>query len=373
MAATSGQGAEPLRAPVPWRTIWATIASVVAALAGLLLVQALGKVLAWMVVALFFAVVLNPAVDVLVERAKLRRGAATTIVFIIGFGALAGMLYAFIAPLVEQGQNFADDLPGYVEDAQNGEGAIGDFVERYELQDYVDDNQDQLQDFAANLGTPALGVLRSFFSGLAAALTIMVLTVLILLQAPKLTESAKALLPDRHRERAAAVGHDCARAVAGYIGGNVVISIIAGLATWVTLSILGVPYAGVLGLWVAFTDLIPLIGATIGALPTVGFAFLESSTAGIAAAIFFIVYQQFENHVLQVTIMSRTVDVNPLGVLVSILIAVELFGLLGALLAIPGAGVLQVVVRDLYDNRRGAFKDVPTVGADELPLPAADL
>jgi predicted PurR-regulated permease PerM len=327
-------------------------------------VQALGKVLAWMVVALFFAVVLNPAVDALVTRAHLRRGIATAIVFVIGFGALTGMLYAFIAPLVEQGQNFADDLPGYVEDAQNGQGTIGDFVERYDLQDYVDDNQAELQDFAANLGTPALGVLRSFFSGLAAALTIMVLTVLTLLQAPKLTAGIKALLPDRHRDRFAAVGHESARAVAGYIGGNVVISIIAGVSTWITLSILGVPYAGVLGLWVAFTDLIPLIGATIGAIPTVGFAFLESSTAGIATAIFFIAYQQFENHVLQVTIMSRTVNVNPLTVLVSILISVELFGLLGALLAIPGAGVLQVIVHDLYDHRKGALEELP-----DLPLP----
>jgi predicted PurR-regulated permease PerM len=103
----------------------------------------------------------------------------------------------------------------------------------------------------------------------------------------------------------------------------------------------------------------------------VGFAFLESSTAGIATAIFFIAYQQFENHVLQVTIMSRTVNVNPLTVLVSILISVELFGLLGALLAIPGAGVIQVVVRDLYDNRTGGLKRVPTVGTDETPVPTA--
>ena len=119
-----------------------------------------------------------------------------------------------------------------------------------------------------------------------------------------------------------------------------------------------------------FCDLVPLIGATIGAIPTVGFAFLHSTTAGIVAAIFFIAYQQFENHVLQVTVMSRTVNVNPLTVLVSVLIAVELFGLLGALLAIPAAGVIQVVVRDIYDEHRGhALKPEPTVGADEVPAP----
>jgi predicted PurR-regulated permease PerM len=106
-------------------------------------------------------------------------------------------------------------------------------------------------------------------------------------------------------------------------------------------------------------------------VPFVLLGLSQSPTKGLICAAYFLAYQQFENHVLQVTIMSRTVNVNPLTVLVSILISVELFGLLGALLAIPGAGVIQVVVRDLYDNRRGAVKDAPTVGADEVPLPAS--
>jgi predicted PurR-regulated permease PerM len=361
----------PARAPVPWRTIWATIASVVLALAGLLLLRELTRIIAWMVVALFFAVVLNPVVDFLVVRAKIRRGVATALVILVGFAAVGGMLYAFIAPLVEQGQEFADDLPGYVEDARNGQGTIGELVERYELEEWVDENQDRIRDFAGNLGTPALEVLQRVFAGVAAGLTILVLVVLLLLQAPKLTAAMLDLLPEQHRWRAAVVAKDCARAVSGYIGGNVLISLIAGLATWTMLAIVGVPYAGVLALWVAFCDLIPLIGATIGAIPTIGFAFLDSVGAGVATLIFFIAYQQFENHVLQVTVMSRTVNVNPLTVLVSILVSVELFGLLGALLAIPAAGVIQVIVRDVYDERRGRVKPEPTVGTDEIPASAA--
>ena len=359
------------RSAVPWRTIWATIFSVVLALFGLAVLQELTRILAWLVVAIFFAVVLGPAVDFLQYKAKMRRGLATAVVFLVAFGAVAGLLYAFIAPLVDQASQFADDLPGIVEDAQNGEGTIGDLVQRYDLEKYVNDNQDQLQDFVSNLGTPALGVLRTVFNGLAAALTIMVLTVLLLLQGPNLTSGISNLLPERHRARVATVAKDCARAIAGYVGGNLLISVIAGTATWVMLAILGVPYAGVLGLWVAFTDLVPLIGATIGAIPTIGFAFLHSVPAGITATIFYIAYQQFENHVLQVTVMSRTVHVNPLGVLISILIAVELFGLLGALLAIPGAGVVQVIVRDVYDERRGRLKPEPTVGADKIPTAQA--
>ena len=361
----------PDRAPVPWRTIWATIASVVLALAGLLLIQELSRIIAWMVVAVFFAVVLNPAVDWLNRHAGIRRGVGTTIVILVAFAALAGLLYAFISPLVEQGQEFADDLPNIVEDARNGEGTIGELVERYDLEEWVDENQDQIRDFATNLGTPAFSVLRTVFTGVAAALTILVLTVLLLLQGPKLTTGVLGLVPERHRGRVSAVARDCGRAVSGYIGGNVLISIVAGISTWIMLSILGIPYAGVLALWVAFADLIPLVGATIGAVPTIALAFLHSVPAGVITLIFFIVYQQFENHVLQVTVMSRTVNVNPLGVLVSVLIAVELFGLLGALLAIPGAGVIQVIVRDVYDERRGRLKPEPTVGADEVPATLA--
>jgi predicted PurR-regulated permease PerM len=358
----------PPRPPVPWRTIWAAVAAVVLTAAGLSVLLALSRILAWMVVAVFLATVLTPPVDFLHHKAKIRRGLATGLVYLVGVGALAGLLYAFIAPLVDQAQNFADDLPGYVEDAREGRGTIGELVERYDLQKYVDENQDELQDFVSSLGTPAVSVLRTVFATVAAGVTILVLAFLILLQGPKLTRGSLELVPERHRERVRRVSADCARAVSGYIFGNLLISVIAGVASWIMLLILGVPYAGVLALWVAFTDLIPLVGATVGAVPTVGFAFLHSVPAGIAAAIFFIVYQQFENHVLQVSIMSRTVNVNPLTVLVSIIIGVELTGLLGALLAIPAAGVVQVVVRDLWDERRGRLKDVPSTGADEVPI-----
>nr|MDQ6911204.1 AI-2E family transporter [Actinomycetota bacterium] len=130
----------------------------------------------------------------------------------------------------------------------------------------------------------------------------------------------------------------------------------------------GVPFRGVLALWVGFADLIPLVGATLGAVPTIAVAFLHSPAAGIGMLILYIVYQQFENHVLQVAIMSKTVQINQLFVLVSVLIGIELFGFIGALLAIPAAGVMQVIARDLWDNRTGKWKSEPTVGEDQVPV-----
>jgi predicted PurR-regulated permease PerM len=190
----------------------------------------------------------------------------------------------------------------------------------------------------------------------------------MLLQAPHIISSFLTLLSPKHAVQVRRIGEDCARAVTGYMAGNLVISVIAGISTWLFLTIVGVPFAGVLGLWVGFADLLPLVGATIGAIPTIAIAFLDSSGAGIAMLIFYIVYQQIENHLLQPVVMSRTVNLNPLLVLLSVLVGVELAGFVGALLAIPGAGVIQVVVRDLWDERQQRLKAIPTVGVDETPI-----
>ena len=354
--------------PVPWRTILAVVLVVALSYGAFLLLRELTRVIAWLIVAGFFTIVLAPAVDLVVRRFRLRRGLATAIVFVTGLGLIVGMLYAFIRPVVDQVSVFVEDLPTIVDDAQEGRGAIGDLVDRYNLDEYLEENQDRIREAVSGAGTPALGVVRSVFSGLLAFVTILVLTVLMLLRGPELCQGALSLVSPRHRDRVRLVASDAARAVSGYMLGNLLISVIAGLATYGFLRIAGVPYAEVLALWVAFADLIPLVGATLGAIPTVGLAFLHSTPAGIAALIFYVVYQQFENHVLQVTIMSRTVNVTPLAVLVSVLVGVELFGFVGALLAIPIAGVIQVVVRNVYDERRGRMKPEPTIGAEEIPV-----
>jgi predicted PurR-regulated permease PerM len=190
----------------------------------------------------------------------------------------------------------------------------------------------------------------------------------MILYGPDMMASGLGLLSPPRRERVQAVLRDCSRALTGYVFGNFLISLIAGGTTFLVLLILGVPFRAVLALWVGFADLIPLVGATLGAIPAVLVAFLDSTTNGIIVLAFFIVYQQFENHVLQVQIMAKTVQINQLVVLVSILGGVELFGLLGALLAIPAAGVIQVIVRDLWDARRARLKDEPTIGAEETPV-----
>lgn len=336
-----------------------------------LAVGRLWRIVTYLLVALFFAVILTPAVDLLQHRARLRRGAATALVVVTGLVVLSGLVYAFVKPLVDQGTKFSDSVPGMVDDAQKGKGPVGRLVKKYEIEKWVEENRATIDKQARSAGTKGLDVLRQVFSGIVAALTVLVLTILLILRGPELSESSLAVLPEHTRERVRRVAADAATAVSGYMFGNLVISMIAGIAAYIFLRIAGVPYPEVLALWVAFADLIPLVGATLGAVPTIAVAFLHSVPAGIAAVVFFILYQQFENNVLQVTVMARTVNLNPLGVLVSVMVGVELFGLLGALLAIPAAGVIQVVVRDLWDEQQGRRKREPSIGASETPLSEA--
>ncbi|HVE47397.1 MAG TPA: AI-2E family transporter [Acidimicrobiales bacterium] len=354
--------------PVPWRTIFAVIGSVVLTIALYKVVLQVSRILIWMLIAAFFAVVLSPPIDFLERRCRIRRGIGTLLVFFVGFGALSAIVYAFVTPIVKQSQEFADNFPRYVEDAKAGRGPMGGLVKRYNLDQRIEDRQDDIKNALNQLGSNSLSIVRGVGNALTATLTIVVLTILMLLSGPKMLQGGLGALSPPNRERVRLVSADAAKAVTGYVAGNLLISVIAGIASFTFFFFADIPFRGVLALWVAFADLIPLVGATLGAIPAVGVAFLHSTGTGIATVVFFILYQQFENHVLQVTIMSRTVNLNPLVVLVSVLIGVELSGLVGALLAIPAAGVVKVVARDLYDTRRGQFKEEPTVGAEEVPI-----
>ena len=151
-------------------------------------------------------------------------------------------------------------------------------------------------------------------------------------------QSCIAALPEDRQERVRRVAADCSKAVSGYMTGNLVISVIAGTLTYIVLWIMGVPYKGVVALFVGFADLIPLIGATLGAIVAIAVAALHSLPAALVVLVFFVVYQQAENHLLQPVIVSRTVQLSALMVTIAILLGVELLGFLGALLAIPVAG-----------------------------------
>ncbi|MFD8309332.1 AI-2E family transporter [Streptomyces sp. NPDC059690] len=351
------------RRPVPVRTILAAIGLVLTAYVALQLVVQTRRVLVWIVIALFFAVALYPAVDALERRVtRCRRSVATLLVFLLAVVVVGGLVALFVTPLAQEGTRFAGRLPHIVEDARAGRGPVGDLLERTHALRYIQQHRGQIRSFATGLGTPALAFVRSAATTVAGAVTIFVLAYLMVLEGPKVVRGVLALTDETRAARIRRVGAECARTVNGYLTGNLLISVICGVLTYVMLLIAGVPFAGLLALFVAIADLIPLVGATLGAVVASVAAFIHSLPAGIAAIVFFVVYQQVENHLLQPVILSRTVKLNPLTVLVAILLAVEIAGILGALLAIPVAGMIQVILRDIWAHREGRPLKLPMRG-----------
>ena len=353
---------------MPVRTILVTIGLVLATGVLIYLVKELAHIEALLVISAFFATVLTPVVDLVSRRLHLKRGLAAGLVFVAAVGLVAWMMYTFISPVVAQTQHLVDNVPRYLSDARAGRGPVGEIVKRFNLDQRFRENQQRISASLSGAGSRAVDLAGRVVNGVVSLLTVLVLTFMMVLYGPDLLTSGMAAVSPERRRRITAVGADCAKALTGYVTGNILISLVAGSLTFVALLTFGVPFRAVLALWVGFADLIPLVGASLGALPTILVAFLHSVPAGIGVTIFFVLYQQFENHVLQPVVMSRTVQINQLFVLVSVLVGVELFGILGALLAIPAAGVVQVVARDVWDHRRGRMKTVPTVGEDEVPV-----
>ena len=357
------------RPPVPVRTILATIGLVLVTALLIYVVLEIRQVLTWIVVGVFFAVALYPVVG-WVQRRMLggrRRALATFLVFLLVFVLFAALITAFAVPLVNEGGKLAGQLPGLIDDARSGRGPIGDLLERTNALQWVQDNQEKISSFASGLTAPAAGVASGFATGIAGTLTVFVLAYLMVLEGPKAVDGFITLFPSARGERIRRVGGDCAKSVTGYLSGNLLISLICGVLTYIVLLVAGVPFAGLIALFVGLVDLIPLVGATIGGAVAVLAGFIHSVPAGIAVLIFFVLYQQLENHLLQPLIFARTVKVNPLTVIIAILVGVELVGILGALLAIPVASMIQVILRDVWDHRRGRLKAEPTVGEEREP------
>jgi predicted PurR-regulated permease PerM len=353
---------------VPVRTILATIGLVLGTVLLLLLIRAVERVLVWIIIAGFFAVAVYPVVNWIERRLPwCRRSLATLMVYLLLVVVIAGLVTLFAIPLAREGSTLAHKLPQLIDDARAGRGPVGHLLERTGVLGYIQQNEGKIRSFVTGLGAPALGFLKSAATGVAAAVTIFVLSFLMVVQGPKLVEGTLALFPDDRAEHIRSVGADCAKTITGYISGNLLISVICGAATYVVLSIVGVPFSGLIALFVGITDLIPLVGATLGAVVAGLAAFVDSVPAGLIVVVFFVLYQQLENHLLQPVIFSRTVRLNPLTVLVAILLAVELAGLLGALLAIPLAAMIQIIVRDVWRSHRGRLRPGPAASGSRTP------
>jgi predicted PurR-regulated permease PerM len=343
---------------VPLRTIIVTVLVVAFFYLSGKLIYRLRDVILLVLVAGFVAVLLNPLVQIVQRYVIRRRGYAVSIVTLIALLVFMGLAFAFGYPLVNAVTQLADKLPNYVDNAQSGQGWIGHLATKYHVQHWVSQNAPKLVTYAQNLSKPVLSVGSAALSLLIELVTIFILVLLLLLEGPRLRRGFLGLLSPGQATEVATVSSEVNRAVVGYMLGNFLTSIICGLVVFVTLLTLGVPFPVLWALWVALVDFLPMIGGALAGIPTVLFAAVATHSlfVGIVTAVVFLIYTQVENHLLNPVIMSKTVRISPLLVLLSVLVGASigswvggLFGgFVAALLAIPAAGALQVVVREAW-------------------------
>lgn len=330
--------------PPSTRTIAKVFLTVVWLAALLYVLYLVRRVVGLVAIAIFLAIALGPAVDFF-SRRLVPRSLSILVVYFLIFLAIVGVGLLVVPPVVTQVESFGRDVPRYL-NAARGNATIRKYDDRYKITEKL---KVQARKLPARLGQAA-GALRDVtvgvFSALVTLITVLTIVFFLLLDGRRIAGAALKLAGPAHEPGARAIAEDIYRAVAGYVAGNLAISVIAGLVTYVTLLLLGVPFAAPLAVLLAFLDLIPLVGATIGAI-AIGIVtlFNDFPTSTLVWIVVAFLYQQVENNVIQPMVYRRTVSVQPLVVIIAILIGATLLGLLGALVAIPVAASLQIIAR----------------------------
>jgi predicted PurR-regulated permease PerM len=349
-----------------------TVLIVVAVALTLYLIYLLQKPLTWLVIAAFIAIAMSGPVNLLQRHMK--RGLAIALAYLalvmipIALGALLiPSLVNQIEDLSKNVPQYADDVTEYVEDNETLQNLNEKYDFTGELQNLADDLPSKIGDAAGVLQDIGVGVVNSIF----AAVTILILSIFMVGGGRRWAEAfVRAQPPDRAERVERALQH-IANAIGNYVAGALVQATIAGVSAFVVLSILGAPFAGPLALIVAFFDLIPVVGATIAAvLIAIVMIFVDWPVGLIIWVIWAIAYQQIENYVIQPQIQRRAVEVEPFIVLVAVLFGTTLFGILGALVAIPTAATLQIVWREYRDYRRETYAVSPAQPPPAEALPS---
>jgi predicted PurR-regulated permease PerM len=326
---------------------WARVALTVAAVLALLLAAwSVRSILLLVIVAGVLAVGLDPQVRWL-QRRHVSRAWAVTIIALLGTAFLALFAWLVIPQAVRQAHELARDFPGYLDRLRASTGTLGGLESRYHL-------SERLQQASSRLPDLAIGKIPSITAGAGSAitntLTVAVLTVYFLLGLERTHIALRTAVAGQHADRNIRIVDESRERIGGYISGNIFISIIAGSLAFAVLEILHVPFAAALAVWVAIADLIPGVGAMLGAVVCVIVALFSSPTDGAIVAVYFIVYQRIENYLILPRVMNRAIDLSAPTVIVTLLIGSSLAGLAGALIALPIVAALKVAISAIWSD-----------------------
>ncbi|MDQ4149573.1 MAG: AI-2E family transporter [Actinomycetota bacterium] len=310
------------------------------------------QVLVLVLIALVLAVGFDPAVQWVSRRLNVGRGVAVSVIMLGALLFLVVFLALVIPPIVTEVRGLVQDLPQYAGKLQQSRGWLGDIVRRFGVPQRLDELSKNAPQIASSTFPTVLTFIQRVTGGIFNFLTIVVLTIYFMGSMPRLKDGVASLFPAEDRERHRTVLEEATGRIGGYVSGNVTISIIAGVLSFIAFLIIGVPFPAALAMWVAITDLIPSVGALIGAVVCTAVAAFNGFGSALLTAGYLLVYQQVENYAISPRIMKKAVDLSPAAVVVSVLIGGSLLGFVGALLALPLAAAAKVAIRDLWLGSR---------------------
>jgi predicted PurR-regulated permease PerM len=345
-----------IRADLDWRTVAWLMGAFVALVGLTALAHAAGRPLTWIGVGTLLALALDPLVSRLESRVG-RRSVAVGIVLAGFLVALASLVALFGPPAARQARNLSDDLPHVVKQLEDLP-IVGGSIKKANASDNVQQFLDDLPKRLAGDTAPIENAGRSVLGGALAALATVLATITLLLDGARLLARLRRLVPEQHRPLADRLGSLAYRTVGQYFAGSVLVAAVAGISVTAFGLVVGVPLAPLLGAWVAVFDLVPQIGGAVGGIPFVLFGFTQGAGVGVACLVFFVIYLNFENHVLQPIIVGRTVHLSPPATMTAALVGVSTAGVVGALVAVPLLGTAKAVYLEL--RPRGATG--PVVG-----------
>jgi predicted PurR-regulated permease PerM len=334
------------------------------------------SVVGLLLIAVFLAVALGPAVD-RAARMKLPRPAAILAVFLGLFIAIFLLGLIVVPPIVNEVQAFADDVPSYIDDIRSND-TLREYDDKYDVNKKLEDQASSLPSRLGDAAGALQAVTVGVFSTVIQLVTVLTIAFFLLLDGGRIVNFLLAQVRREYQERVRVVAGDIYKSTGGYVAGAMALATAAGISTYILLSILDVPFAVPLAVLMAFFDLIPLVGSTIGGvLVALVTLFADFPQDTLVWVVFVIVYQQFENSVLQPLVYRRAVNLHPLAVITAILIGSNLLGVLGALVAIPIAAAIQITLKDVWANRPSRVVDASggrlVTAAGELPPREVDL
>lgn len=347
----------PIVINIESRTVVRILVLVVISLLFLAFLENIAKPLTLIIISLFLALALNPAVSWIASQLKNQsRAVATGTAYVLVIAVICLFLSIVVPPLVSQTEKFVRDVPAKVENLTDDNSAVRRFVDRYELNDEISAATENLKNRFSDISRPALSTASAIGSTIVSAIVVFVLTFMMLIEGPSWLHKAVSVMPKDKREHRRELAKKMYRVVVGYVNGQVIVAILGGVFATTMLFILSHIFDAsinpiALGGIIFLFSLLPMIGAFIGGAIVVFACLLVSPPLALAVAIYFIVYQQIENATIQPYIQAKTNNLTPLIVFVAAILGIGIGGFLGAFLAIPAAGCIKVLIEDYYQNR----------------------